>query len=404
MSQILDGIPFNELSEDHLNSLVKLRIPESSRIEYKSELKISNDSDKREFCKDVSALSNSLGGYIFFGIAENDGWPSDIPGITFNETILQQLYQILTSGISPRLQVVTETVIPLKKGNTVLVIKVQPDGYLHQVKYHDNRFYKRTGTITVLMESSDVETFFNAKSQKPTNDRMQESISEYHSALKTKKYFKGINGKGICALYISPEIDSYKINLSNIPDNFTALFKPLYCSGWSSEISGRTVYTIGSGRDEKTPFAVTAVNERGEVKAYNSFLFENPFGKQYVAEGSVGYIPSIAYEREYIHSVHLYLNSLSELGVQVPFYVQIALLNVRGYTLAVDQFRFGTSRIIQQDDILPDVIHIQSESQFKTHSDVAKILKFSFDFIWREFGFERSFNYNSEDVWDAERK
>jgi hypothetical protein len=84
--------------------------------------------------------------------------------------------------------------------------------------------------------------------------------------------------------------------------------------------------------------------------------------------------------------------------------VQIALLNVRGYTLAVDQFRFGTSRIIQQDDILPDVIHIQSESQFKTHSDVAKILKFSFDFIWREFGFERSFNYNSEDVWDAERK
>ncbi len=78
---------------------------------------------------------------------------SGIPGIAFDESVQQQLYQVLTTGITPRLQSLEHTVIRLRNGKDIVVVKVEPDGYLHQVKYEDNRYYKRTSTITIAMES-----------------------------------------------------------------------------------------------------------------------------------------------------------------------------------------------------------------------------------------------------------
>ncbi|MBN1518170.1 ATP-binding protein [Candidatus Sumerlaeota bacterium] len=104
MSRLLDGIPIKELTEDHLNSLKQERVAESVRLEFKAELKMASDSEKRELCKDVSAMANSQGGYILFGVSEANGVVSGIPGITFTDTEQQQFMQIITSGIAPRLQ------------------------------------------------------------------------------------------------------------------------------------------------------------------------------------------------------------------------------------------------------------------------------------------------------------
>jgi hypothetical protein len=59
MTQVLDAIPLHEIAEDHLHSLVLLRVPESARIEYKGGLNINTDKEKRKLCKDISALANS---------------------------------------------------------------------------------------------------------------------------------------------------------------------------------------------------------------------------------------------------------------------------------------------------------------------------------------------------------
>ena len=404
MSQILDGIPFHDMAEDHLNSLVLLRVAENARLEYKMELKTSSDKDKRELCKDVSALANSQGGYILFGISESNGTPSGIPGIQFDDTFKQQLFQILMSGISPRIQRLNERVVPLKNGYKVLVLKLEPDGYLHQVKYDDNRYYKRAGTITIAMESSDVETFFRSSGPSTRKEEVEDINDIYCAALKSKKYFKGVEGKGICALTVIPEVSSIKLDMSALPSNFNILFRPLYCSGWGSEITGRSRFTYGRGTDDKVPYAVTEVTDMGEVKAYNSFMLENRHWDMQLPEQCSGYIPSIAYERELVAAFHLYLTSLKELGVSGPFFCHVALLNIRGYVMYTDpMLMVSGGRIFQQDDIRPGLCHIPNEKGYATIKDMAKSLRPIFDFIWREFGYERSYNFSESGEWAPTR-
>ena len=395
MSQLLDGIPLQDLSEDHLNSLILLRVAEGPRIEYKAQLNISKDSEKREFCKDVSALANSQGGYLFFGIEETNGVPSGVPGIDFNDDIRQRTHQILTSGLSPRVQSIKDVSIRLRNGKSVLILKIEPDGYLHQVKYDDERYYKRAGTITVSMQSSDVETFFLGRGPSTRPEQVKDILSSYYGALKSRKYFKKLAGKGICALAIIPEIASYKIDVGNLPGQFTTLFQPLYCSGWSSEITGRARFTFGRGREDKVPYAVTEVTELGEVKSFNSFMLENRYIEAQLPTECVGYIPSIAYERELIIATHRYLNSLKEIGVSPPYFIQTALLQIQGYILYVNPVRFvESSRVYQSEDIIPDFIHIGGEAQFKNQESVAIAMRPMFDYIWREFGFERCYDYD----------
>jgi len=401
MVQVLDAISLHEIAEDHLQSLVLLRVPESARIEYKAELKMNPDKERRELCKDISALANSQGGYLFFGIAETNGIPTSIPGIQFEDATKQQLFQILSTGISPRVQNLHDREVSLRNGLKVLILKIEPDGYLHQVKYDDNRYYKRTGTITISMESSDVETFFRSTGPLTRKEEVQEIIDGYYATLKSKKYFKGTAGKGICALAIVPEVSSLKLDLSNLPSNFTTLFQPIYCSGWSSEITGHSRFTFGrlqkgqfgSGGADHVPYAVTEVTEFGEVKAYNSYMLTY----------SAGSVPSVAYELEIINAFHRYLTSLNELGVSGPFFIHTAMLNVQGYIMSTgSMLMLSGGRVFEGEDIRPPLAHLQNDTNVSTQQDVAKALRPMFDYIWREFGVDRSFNYSEAGEWMPE--
>jgi hypothetical protein len=176
MSQVLDAISLDEIKEQQLNSLVSLRIKESPNLEYKLKLNIASETEKRELCKDLSALANSQGGHILFGIKETNGDPISVDGIQYDDTIGTRLRQIITTGISPRMQNVREKSVSLKNGKRVLILKIEPDGYLHQVKYGDNRYHRREGTITITMESADVETFFHRDGQASSYLREMDSI------------------------------------------------------------------------------------------------------------------------------------------------------------------------------------------------------------------------------------
>jgi len=395
MVKVIDGIPLHEIAEKHLHSLVSLRVSESERIEYKVELKMNTDKEKRELCKDISAFANSQGGYLFFGIAETNGIPTSISGIQFDDAAKQQFFQILTSGISPRVQNFFHGEIPLCNGLKVLILKIQPDGYLHQVKYDDNRYYKRTGTITIAMESSDVETFFRSIGPSARKEKVQEIIDGYYAALKSKKYFKGIEGKGICALAIVPEVPSINLDISRLSGNFNTLFEPIYYSSGSlsSEISGRSRFTFACGTDDRVPYAVTELTDFGEVKAYNSSMLQSHYDMQ---ENRYD-IPNIAYEREIITIFHHYLSSLKESGVAGPFFIHTAMLNVQGYSMHTKRISGG--RVFQGEDIQPLLCHVPNDTHFATKQDVAKAVRPMFDYIWREFGFDKSINYSEEGEW-----
>jgi len=79
-------------------------------------------------------------------------------------------------------------------------------------------------------------------------------------------------------------------------------------------------------------------------------------------------------------------------------------LNANGYFMYTDPGRMiRKSKIYSGDDIRPHMVHILNETAFSSQQALAKEIRPIFDFIWREFGFERSYNYNDKEDWIEER-
>lgn len=79
---------------------------ESKTLEFKEELNLSTDGDKKKLLKEVSALANASGGYIVFGLEEKNGVASNLQGVTSSDDIddtVLQLEQIVQGNLDPRI-------------------------------------------------------------------------------------------------------------------------------------------------------------------------------------------------------------------------------------------------------------------------------------------------------------
>src|SRR5580698_8294411 len=97
----------SEIAEADIQALKDSGVQESQRLEYKRELPGTRDEDKREFLADVSSFSNTEGGDVIYGVAEERGLIAEIVGLSspdFDAETLR-LENLIRDGISPRLGV-----------------------------------------------------------------------------------------------------------------------------------------------------------------------------------------------------------------------------------------------------------------------------------------------------------
>jgi len=92
---------------EELQVLINNSVIENRSLEYKKDLKIGRDAEKREFLADISSFANSIGGKIYFGISEDrsSGRPKELIGIDIDnvDQLLQKLDNIIKTGIEPRI-------------------------------------------------------------------------------------------------------------------------------------------------------------------------------------------------------------------------------------------------------------------------------------------------------------
>jgi len=98
-------IPPNKLSNSVINQeffeqLIQDEVEEDLHLEYKREI----GTNSGEIAKDLSAFANSDGGYIIYGIEEDNHKPKQIIPIT-GTGIKERLDQIAQTGIDPALNV-----------------------------------------------------------------------------------------------------------------------------------------------------------------------------------------------------------------------------------------------------------------------------------------------------------
>lgn len=138
---------------------------------YDLEFKGSGALDRRkpewqtEITKDVSAMANSAGGTIIYGIAEKDSpgsaayadKPDPVDRSAFSSDTLDQVIQ----SIQPKIDGVriTPVDVPSEPGKAFYIVTIPQSTTAHQAR--DKRYHQRQNTTTAFMEDYQVRDVMN---------------------------------------------------------------------------------------------------------------------------------------------------------------------------------------------------------------------------------------------------
>jgi len=139
---------------------------ESLTLEYKgSEALGKTDAKKKEITKDVSAMANSNGGVILYGVKEYDEQdkrhlPQKIDAINRNEFSKEWIEQVI-NNIRPRIDgiVIHPVTIDSNQDEVVYAIEIQQSTTAHQAT--DHRYYKRFNFESVSMDDYEIRDVMN---------------------------------------------------------------------------------------------------------------------------------------------------------------------------------------------------------------------------------------------------
>ena len=174
-------------SEARLQNFITSEIEESLTLEYKSaEALDRNETKKKEITKDVSAMANSAGGILIYGISEHSQidkrhLPEKITPVNRTEFPREWVEQII-QAIRPRIDGISIYSVNLSTGETdvVYVIEIPQSHTAHQAS--DNRYYKRFNFQSVPMEDYEVrDVMFREQTPDIVLNFLVEVTSESHS-------------------------------------------------------------------------------------------------------------------------------------------------------------------------------------------------------------------------------
>jgi len=161
----------NKWNEDTLNQYIKESIPESLNLDYKDAraLKNKNEMNSIEITKDVSAMANSDGGILIYGIGEDNkvkpSVPSQITPVDANEVSKEQLEQVINT-IRPRINEFIIHPVQLSTGQNhyAYVVEITKSTTAHQAR--DKKYYKRFNFESTAMEDYEIRDVMG-RSQHP---------------------------------------------------------------------------------------------------------------------------------------------------------------------------------------------------------------------------------------------
>jgi len=154
-----------EWEEADLNVLISTRRQESIVLDYKRSDALTNTQhNKSEISKDVSALANSAGGVLVYGMKEDGHFPTGLDGgCDPNVTTKEWLEQVINSNIQRRIDGVRVKQIALAYVHPTRVIYVVsvPQSLQAPHQAGDKRFYKRFNFESQPMEEYEVRDVAN---------------------------------------------------------------------------------------------------------------------------------------------------------------------------------------------------------------------------------------------------
>jgi Putative DNA-binding domain len=393
--------PLKEITEDDLQSLVRNGKSEDRQLEYKSKLPGGDDAEVKEFLKDVSAMANTLGGDIVYGMEEGpDGDGNTVPlnvsgisGANADEVKLTMENQI-RDCIKPRIIGIETKDIRLANANMAFVVRV-PQSWTspHVVDRKRHwRFYYRDSAgahpmdVTELRHAMTLSDTLAKRLEEFRVDRIAKIAGDDRLARTAK-----------AVLHLQPFASTQPKAQVDIRAAKRRL-ELLSLMGSGASPTTRTNFDgLLSYQEGKEAIGWLQIFRNGVIEAVDTDMLEP-------LHSGEKHIPASYFESALLAALARYLTLLRNLLVVPPVMLNLNLLGVRGYTIGFSDRDFdprihvGARQLrnraeqlpIDQDDLLLRGVLIED-----IEGDVNALLRDTFDTIWNAAGFDQSLFYDA---------
>jgi hypothetical protein len=394
---VLGNKPPEQLSAADIEGLVDARVPEGRLIDYKRELLLSSDEEKREFLADVSSLANASGGYLIFGVAEEQGSATAIlclGSIDLDATRLR-LEHIIRDGIEPRIPRVA--IAPVHIGESAVMVIRVPKSFAgpHMVTYKNlSRFYSRNSCGKYQLDLQEIRTHF--ASSDAAADRLRRYRMERISDVVANEAPVPLPEGAKVVLHIVPlsmSNPSASYDVAGAGTESPSNLRPMAAFGSNPMFTfDGLLYYTGGGPPPDACSGYVQISRSGAIESVDaSILAPEEDGKALI---TASYL-----EKCVLEVVPGYLAQMAHLGVEPPVLIMLSLMGIRGYRLhwagAGPGRRMGNP-IGRRDIVVPEVVVDSYDC-----GEIAALMRPVFDIVWNAGGFARSMNYDEEGAWHS---
>lgn len=370
----LEDIEFSDLE-----ALLSNQVAEGKTIEYKEIIPSNADSDKVKFLAGVSAFANTVGGDFLIGIKAKDGIPAELSGLTLSDSEIDaeilRLEQMLQNSLEPRLPSFSiKDDLKSPTGERFILVRVDRSWIApHKVKVNE-KFYGRNSKGKYPLDVSELRTAFMLTEQ--LSERIKFFRSSRVEKIKTNHELPvELTEGGRMILHLIPLsafTTSENINLTEAKNSFDL---SINFGAFNKKINIDGVFSFSKNANTQKSDWYIQLFRNGcieTVYTLNQTLysdFESPLFKSFIEE------------RKF----------LTKLNIELPIYIFVSMVNVKGYKLnSNDFYRTVINPIDREDLLLPEVTLINNEEKSE------ELLRPLFDMLWNTFGLNQCSNFDTE--------
>jgi len=389
------GKRVDTLNAADINRLVDNKVQESKLLDYKMDLRLGQDKDKKEFLYDITSMANTEGGCLVYGIEEskdekgqNTGTPEAIVGITIDnyDKLVQQVEDIIKGNTDPGIASIGLNRLVVG-GKNILIIGISKSlGLPVMVTFNEtNKFYRRRNSGKYAVDVYELNQMFmqNLVLKENAEKFRKERIDKVRSL----KVFPNLSVKYSFFIHIIPFAFQNELNLDLTKADqmkLSLLMRPMNVSGWDTMYNVDGFATWSSIRTSQI-MCYDQLFRNGVYEVYTSTLFEEKIlndGKKLTVMYGNTFIPEV------VKKVHDGLGVLNKLKIESPFLISITMLGMKGAVIySPNSYSWGRPFLV--DEIyLPQILIPGYEA------NIYNLLKPTFDIIWQSVSESQSPPYN----------
>lgn len=370
--------PIEDIKFADLEALIRNRVSESRRLEFKRDHYGRKDEDKKEFAADVSAMANAQGGDLIIGISEENGVASELTGIaaTDPDALILAITESLRSSIEPPIPEIRVVWIEKSPRHGVIIVRVPRSWSApHRVTVaKDSRFFIRDENGKHPMSVDELRRSFLFGTE--IESRLRSFRAERIKLLTVNEGPLAIAADG-------PRMIVHVVPLASLTDPPQIEFDPrragigpLGGGGWSQmfSVDGPVSY---SGPEERfeTVRAFTTFFRNGIVEAVGAVYAGERNGRKIIDLAGV--------EQDAERLLRQCAKEYEHYRIGPPLYFMVAVIGVRGFSADVDGWHGGLAFPHRSDNVLLPELRLEAA---QLAGNPVEVLRPIFDLLWNAFG------------------